>query len=247
MAITQGFLLPVTQKDGKQIVIMSPSTEGLNTWFHGAGDDITGSNGRGYGQEMTVKFSGSSPGETREIIWQYKEPIELHDGQGIFTPLGVWDVEDRVSLFSELPATPVTENISGSGNCNLYPIGPGMNIIVPAAGDGGYDVDLATAVPIESSDDASGYWNADYFTGEVTPSETPGSAVYNLLDFSPPSQYFAINMPCGQGHGVLDVDVYKVQWIHQSYKIHLQITKNTPGDGKVAMWLLGFRKYISQY
>lgn len=243
MGLTQGFILPVTQKDGKQIVIMSPSTEGLNTWFHGAGD-ATGSVDRGFGQRYIVRFDANETGSTKEVLIKYSEPIELHDGQGIFSPASAWDVEDTLNFYSELPGTPVIENLSGTGNCNLYPI-PGGNMLIPAMGDGGHDVDLTKAVPIPS-DDSTGFWNVNYFTGEVSPSETPGQAGYQLLDFQIPNQYFVINMPCGQGHGVLDVDVYKTQWIHQNYVIHFTATKNSVGAGKVALWLLGFRRFISR-
>jgi len=229
--------------DGKQIVTISPSSEGLNTWFHGAGD-ITGSIERSGGQKYLITFTAIEIGTTKEVSINYSEPIEIHDGQAIFTPAASWDVIDYAELYVEIPATPIVSNLSGTGNCNLFPV-PGGNLILPANGNGGYNVDLTKAVPVNSSDQ-TGYWDTDYFTGGVTSSATPGKAEYNLLDFQVPNQYFAVKMPLGQGHGLLDVDVYKTQWIHQNYKFHFVVRKDSPGAGKIAIWLLGFRRFITK-
>jgi hypothetical protein len=57
------------------------------------------------------------------------------------------------------PATTITPNGSNEGNCNVHPT---YGILIPAAGDGAYDIDLVTAdafIPLITS---GGMWRWSY-------------------------------------------------------------------------------------
>jgi len=104
------------------------------------------------------------------------------------------DIRDWVSmhLYAEASVPAVAE---GDGNAAKIPVGTEMNIIVPATGDGDWDVDGETLeageinkdlVPLPAYDadgNPNGYWDWD---PDATPSITPaaGNGGYNLFDFA---------------------------------------------------------------
>lgn len=221
--------------DGREIVVMSPSTEGLKTWFFGAGDG----DDRGGGTRIRLAWTAEEARGVKTVDIQFSEPVEVHDGQAVFSPAANWSPDDIVNLFAVLPATTTTPNGGGTGNCNRVPTGLGYDIIVPAAGNGAHDIVTPVPVPAEARD---GHWECDYGTGVVTPSPLPGAAPYYMLGVEL-QVYFLRNMPLGHGTGVLDVDVYKTEWIHQNYKLRVSVDKQSAGAGVFAAWLLGFRKY----
>lgn len=223
------------EPDGKPVVVMSPSTEGWMTWFTGAGDDLSPTppaSGRGDGQKLEIDFAGP---ETKEVAIQMLEPVEIHDGQLCWDP-ALWTKADRWSFFVRMPATVTTPN-AGLGNCNLVDLG-GYNLIVPAAGDGSHDIDLAQAVPVPMT---GGYWDANHATGVVTPSVTPGKADWGLFDVQIQS-YFMKNMGLGNPLGIFDIDTYKAEWISERWKLVLEVVRATAGAADVSGWLMFFRE-----
>ncbi|MGW8289041.1 MAG: hypothetical protein ACWGNP_02100 [Candidatus Bathyarchaeia archaeon] len=234
MAVTISDLAKRT-KDNKLIALVNPSTEGWATWFCGAGDHAT--NGRGEGTALKSTFTGAAE---QNVEVTFNEPVELHDGQVFWSPVANWDNDDRYSFAAVLPATPTTST-PGTGNCDKVASGQGYNIIVPAAGDGDYTVDLDDAVPVPS-DDSTGYWACNYDTGVVSVG-SPGAAEFHLIDAAV-TNYFLKHMPMGNPLGVFDIDTYKAEWIHQNWKLKLSIDKNSSSAGEVGGWLMLFRKYV---
>lgn len=232
------------EHDKRPVVVMSPSTEGWMTWFSGAGDDpapTPPASGRGQGQQLIVEWATADAlPSTKQVEIRFIEPVEIHDGEMLYPP-GQWGPKSRWDFSVRMPATTTTPN-AGLGNCNLVDVG-GFNLIVPAAGDGSHDVDLAQAVPVPASA-GTGYWDADRNTGAVSPSATPGSASWALFDVEIKS-YFMRNMPLGSPRGIFEIDTYKAEWISERWYLTLEVLRDAAeaqADTYVAAWLMFFRE-----
>jgi hypothetical protein len=241
--MTAGYVLPEFDTEGKQIVVPAPSSKGLKTWFAGAGDVKGPPVLRGAGQRIRLTWDAAEARSTKNVEWSFAEPVELHDGELFYTPAVNWNCDDIADFLVVLPATATTANGSGTGNCNKVPTGAGYNVIVPAADNGAYDVNLANAVPIPTNGSGvgTGYWDANIDTGVITPSASPGAAGYHLLDVEIKNAILK-NVPLGNPLGVFDVETYKVEWMHPNWKLRLTVSKNSAGAGDVAGWLMIFRK-----
>jgi hypothetical protein len=158
--------------DGKDKV--QPVTLSKNQWhyWHSVGDTAGALRN---GQQF--QLSRSADGDA-SCTWQYRDPVWMAGGELMFQGAAMGD---HVSFCVFAPATPVTAADGGNtGNCNVY-----YGVIVPAAGDGAYNVDLDEAHPVPAPSE-DGYW--DYalpanmqFSGTVTVSSAPGSAKYHLI------------------------------------------------------------------
>jgi hypothetical protein len=235
--------------DLKPIVTISPATEGFVTWICGAGDDLNPTppdSGRGTGDPFLLSFTALEIGQTKTADFCFIEPIEIHDGQVCWAPLSAWGPNDSFSLGLRIPATELTYNGSGTGNCNKMEIVPnsGMHIIVPAANDGAFDVDLTTAAPVEDREGSGGYWDNDYLTGAISPSTVPGAGRWNLFDFEVKG-WLIKNIRMTNPMGVFDIDVYKIEYFHPSWYLHWEVTKNTPGAGAASGWVFCFRSNVT--
>jgi hypothetical protein len=159
---------------------------GVYLYIAGAGDDAV--QGRGEGQLFNA--SRDTAGETT-IEWQFNDLVYMAGGGALFADavLGDW-----ASLWVTAPATAVTPNGGGTGNCNVV-----NGVIVPAAGDGAYDVDLSTAVPVpaQTAEGYNGYWEWDWpITGKGTISVgTPGEAHFHLIAAEVPLVRYAAKLP----------------------------------------------------
>lgn len=118
---------------------------------------------------------------TTVVEWQHRDRHFMFGG-GVH-----WhnaNAGDHVTVEVYAPATPVAPNANNEGNCNLVDPGIGADVlIVPANGDGAYDVDLANASPVPAVN-GTGYfdWDApDIGFGTVSFSETPGASAWHLL------------------------------------------------------------------
>lgn len=235
-----GVLFGPVESDGRPVVVISPSTEGLVTWLTGAADNpnpTPPSSGRGEGTPIALKFT--EPG-TSTLDIQFNEPVELHDGELYYSPPTNWTVDDHFSFSAVLPATVVTPNGTNTGNCNLVDLG-GYNLIVPAAGDGTHDVDLDVAVPVPTSKSQTGYWDVDCLIGVVTPG-IPDTAEWNLLDIPLELGYINKIRMCSPS-GIFEFNDYKVEWISERWLLRLSVTRVTEGAGDVGGWLMMFREY----
>jgi hypothetical protein len=235
------------ERDKKPVMVTSPATEGTFTWLSSKGDNLTPtppSSGRGEGQQLLLVWT-ADPGEpaTKEVEIQFVEPVELHDGHVSWR--GAWDFEDLWGISVRMPATVVTPNATNTGNCNLFDTGQGFNLVLPAAGDGTHDVDLEQAVPVPDGYNAKtgqgyGFWNVDQrWTEAITPNAEAQGEI-NLYDI-PLEMFFCKNMDCGNPLGVWDLDAYKAEWVSKKWKLCFQVTKLTPGAGKIGGFLMIFR------
>ena len=222
-------------KDGKQLITVTPRKATMQTWFHGSGD--TAPDGRGQGAPMSVSLEGGDEGQ---VEYQYLEPVWLHDGGVRWNEGGGWGPDDYFELSLKMPATPIAPNGGGTGNANLVD-----GVIVPAAGDGGFDVDLSTAVPVpvENAAAPDGFWEVSDETGEVTLSPTPGAAPYHLVAAA--LELFLMRaMPMiGTPHS-FEIEAYEVKMVHQTWVVCFKVTKASAGAGHVRGWLLGFRRKV---
>lgn len=226
--------------DKKPVMVMSPATEGTFTWLSSRGDDLSPTppaSGRGNGTQALLVWDGS-PGEglTKEVELQYCEPVELHDGHVSWS--SEFDFEDAWSISVRMPATVATENVGGTGNCNLVDLG-GYYLIVPAAGNGTHDIDYDQAVPIPA--DGPGYWDIDERWSENVTPNAGGTGRYNFLTISI-EMFFCKNMDCGDAMRRWDLDAYKAEWISKKWKLCFQATRAAAEvAGKIGGYLMIFR------
>lgn len=233
------------ESDKKFVFVVSPATEGTFTWLSSRGDDLSPtppSSGRGEGTQALLSFTEP---DTKEVEIQFCEPVELHDGHVSWKPASSWDFEDSWSLIVRLPATVATPNVGNTGNCNLVATGLGFNIVVPAAGDGAYDVDLDDAVPVpdgynKKTQLGTGYWDVERYWSETITANVEGEGEFNLYD-TEIDMSFCKNMDCGHPLGIWDLDAYKAEWISKKWKICFKVTKVTAGAGKIGGYLMIFR------
>jgi len=226
--------LDAHESDGRAVVAAYPAYMGTQTQFTSRGDDMaTGTPNTG----PRMKFNFTGP-DTKSVDVQFLTPVQLADGAAVFS--GAWDVsEDSISFSVEIGATATTTNPTNTGNCNLVDMG-GYNMIVPAAGDGTHDVDLAVAKPIIPDIDGGTLpWWVDLYTGATTPSARgDGNAI--LLDV-PQSSLFINCCPIGAADGHWDIEVYRAEYIHQSWVLRGTVTKQSAGAGLLAGELLIYR------
>lgn len=247
---------PRDPQDGKQVVVVSPATEGWNTWLMGAGDDLAPTppaTGRGEGTPFCLEFTlqevlDAAPDPAVKVLdFAFSEELEIHDGQVCWSQPGVqWDHTDSFSLGVHIPATTVTPNVTTEGNCHVVdaqgnPGAPDAThyIIVPAAGDGTYDVDLAQAIPVPAQ--GGGFWDCSYDGGIITPSALTGAAEFHLLTV-PVTSWLARNITMLHPGGWWDIDVYKTEWFHRRWKLRWEVKKKTQTLGVATGWVLGFRR-----
>lgn len=229
---------PLTSTSDRLLVVNFPADFGANLWLTSRGDDLV-NQVRGRGPKLAHKFDDvtRTEPEVKSVEIQFMEQIQLHDGHiDLANPAG-WDITtDEWELSVVMDANVVTPNVGNTGNCNLVDLG-GYNAIVPAAGDGAYDVDLATAVPLPQ---AGGGWSYDYKTNVLEPTD-PASSSWTLLDV--PIEVFvqiAVNVPASP-MGVFDFDAYDAQRVSPRWKIKFTVRKSSNGPGSIAGWIVCFR------
>jgi hypothetical protein len=193
--------VPMTS-DGKPIFQPSMFPGGVFLYVTGAGDTTV----RGNGQAFAVESEAAGEVATE---FNFKDWVYLASGglmwQG--AQFGDW-----VNFEFYAPATVVTPNGTQTGNCNLVDPGIGAAIlIVPANGDGSYDVDLSQAKPVPAygADGASnGYWEwtePDVGSGAVSVSPSPGAGGWHLYAAAIPLVKF-INRLHLLGAGAMDMN-----------------------------------------
>jgi hypothetical protein len=229
--------VPVDIANNRMLVVPFPADFGANLWLTGRGDDLE-QQSRGTGQALAMTFTG--PGE-QSVDLQFLEQIQLHDGQLFVQDPSAWDIGDEWDLGVLIPACVPVANPGGTGNCNVVDSGQGFNVVVPAMGDGAYDLDMATAAPLPGG---GGYWDYDYYSNALTPSKTPGSASYNLISVDVLLySHRSVPIPWHK-HSVFDFDAYDAVRISQRWKIRWTVKKLSSGSGKVAGWVVVFRQGI---
>lgn len=169
----------------------------MNPYFASQCDNIiTGT--RGDGTRLVASYADGASTENVLNI-QFIDYVQILGGT---IRVANANIDDYISLDCYAEATAVTVNVGGTGNCNLYDMGGGANMIVPAAGDGTHDVDLeeplnanlagspgqptlvTKAVPVPAVEEDGtpiGYYDWDRKTGAITPN--PGKGGYYLFNF----------------------------------------------------------------
>ncbi len=230
--------------DGKPVFDIYPGTAGFYTWITGHGDDpnpTPPATGRGTGTPLILEFTAEEIPATKSLEFQFNDPVEIHDGQIVWRDPANWSHLDSFSVGFKVPASVAVPNATGTGNCNKMPVGPGINAIIPANGDGAYDISPEGRHPVEDRQKQGAFWDNDYATGAVTPHPVPGRGKYNLFDVDL-SGWLVRNIHTTHPKGVFDIDVYKVEYFHPSWRLFWEARKETPGAGVLGAWIFCFRR-----
>lgn len=160
--------------DGKLIFLQSLFPGGVYLYYTGSGDTTN----VGDGTSLVVTTSTEDHDEEVEIT--FRDWYYVSGGFGFFRGA---EPGDWLSMFYYAPASEVTPNAQNQGNCNVV----NSVVIVPAAGNGAYDVDLETASIIPAYDEVtgveSGYWEwsePDTGRGTIT-AGSPGASPWHLM------------------------------------------------------------------
>lgn len=228
----------VKEQDGRQVVVTSPGNQGWSAFFAGADDDpapTPPATGRGTGTQILLSWVAVST-KTQDL--RFIEPVEVQNAQFYFDP-AQWNAGDLLSMGIKMAATVATPNGGGTGNCNLVSVGA-YNKIVPAAGTGTHDVNLADAVPV-AANQSGGEWDVDYELGTIA-AASPGEGAFNLFDQAF-TFYFVRNAPLGSPQGIFELVTYKPKWVHPNQRWLVEVARTTNGPGTFSGLLLLFRKY----
>ena len=171
--------------DGKPIIQTTILPQGSNIYLTGTGD---GETLRGGGN--LIALTKDEAGDATMDVGFLDTVVVL---DGVITFEGA-QINDYLSVEVVVPATAVVANGTNTGNCNLVdcPACPGVpagaHIIVPAAGNGAYDVDLedANLVPshMDFDNNPTGFfdWSDPYYgRGAITINVTQTGS-YHLVD-----------------------------------------------------------------
>lgn len=228
-------ILPLTPRtsDGKPIYLPSIFPGGVNVYYAGCGDHST--NGRGEGD--TFAINSDSGGDT-VVEFGFNDWTYIAGG-GIRYANGM--IGDWMSILLFAPASPTTA-ASGTGNCNII-----NGVIVPAAGNGAFNVDLSLAVPIPSFDEdnggePSGYWDWDepaVGRGSVVPSASPGSAKWHLLAVPVNLARFAAKFPLlGAEHVPMTVPAVKPKKVLPQWRYRVTLRNSGHANLQISWYLV---------
>lgn len=230
--------------DGKPIFLPNLFPGPVQLYIAGSGDHAT--NGRGMGQAFVA--SSDVEGDT-VVEWGFNDWLYLAGG-GIQVKDG--EIGDYVEMTAYCPATPVTPNGSNTGNCNLVDPGVGSAIlIVPAAGDGAYDVDLAQAnlVPAHETYDESnpaGYWEwtaPEVGKGTITAGDEPSKEFWHLFAVDIQLAKFVAKLPLmGTFMADITVPAVKPKKILPHWKMKVTLHNGGHTGLKLAWYLVTARK-----
>jgi hypothetical protein len=236
----KGQTLSTWEDDGKLVAALYPADQKNNEyiWLTGRGDHPT--NGRGEGTRLKITYGPGESGD-KYVDLQFNEQIQLHDGRMFVPDKDKWTDNDEWSFSIIMPATAVTPNGSGEGDCNLVDLG-GYNLIVPAAGDGTHDIDdMDAACPVGAG--GVGYWDYDMFTDTLTPSSTPGEAGWHLFDIQLEA-FFMKKLPVPTHNmAVFDMQPYKSERLSPRWKLRFTIHRASTGEATILGWVQLFRQF----
>jgi len=194
--------------DGTPAVLPCLFPNGVYLYLGGSGDTEAG---RGAGAPFVL--SKDTTGDL-STTWSYNDWV-LIAGGGLSYKEG--QPGDYATLEILAPATPVVPNAENQGNCNLIDPGIGAAIlIVPAAGNGAFDVDLSQAAPVPAWNTITGVGSGFYEwdkppTGKGTISiGLPQAAHFNLFAIEIPLVRF-INKLSLLGDGVLNFNTSAIE------------------------------------
>lgn len=206
--------------------------------------------------EVLLNFAGVDDGTARfdgtlfglQKAGQGDETQVLTFLDGIFLAGGhiEWDGGSwGSSVYMELWAPASTTKapaVANQGNCNKVPTGyPSLNIIVPAAGNGQYDLDVPVPIPANDGETnaQNGYWNYTepwLGKGTVSPNAT-ASGKYNLFDQPLELAHFAkLHLFRDTGSRDMIAPAIKPKWILPEWNIKVIIHNADSGKTLRLMW-----------
>ena len=209
--------------DGKPFVLPNSFPGEVLLNFTGASDKISA---------PTARFSGALFGLQQVGVGSTVFTVDFLDG--IFLAGGHinWDGGSwgsSISMYLSAPASttkaPATAN---QGNCNKVQVAQGAYIIVPAAGDGVYDLDVTIPIPAydDETNEQTGYWNySEPWVGKGTVSPTgTNTAKYNLFDFPITLAYFTkLHLFLDSGQRDMVAQAIKPKWILPEWQMQVII------------------------
>jgi hypothetical protein len=230
--VAEGVLAPVAT-DGKPYTLPNcfPGEVILN--FAGCSDGTA------------QRFAGDLFGLQQAGVGTATQILSFLDGMYLAGGHVAWEGGGYGSFVDFVLTAPATTTkapaTSGAGNCNKVPTGYGFNIIVPAAGNGQYDLDATTPVP--ANDDESyaqtGYWESSdpwLGNGVLTPG-VPTKAKYNLFDASLELTHFCkLHLFCSSGARDLIAPAIKPKWVLPEWKMKVSIYNAVSANTLTAVW-----------
>jgi hypothetical protein len=209
--------------DGKPYTIPNcfPGEVVLN--FTGCSDKITA---------PTSRFGGALFGMSKTGVGTETFTMDFLDGLYLAGGGISWEGGGYGSyVYFELAAPATTTKaplVANQGNCNKVDTGFGFNIIVPAAGDGVFDIDAA--VPIPANDDETnapnGYWEySEPWVGKgVVSAGIPAHGKYSLYDAPLELAHFVkVQTHLDTGIRNLVAPAIKPKWILPEWKMVVSI------------------------
>lgn len=228
--------------DGKPFVLPNifPGEVLLN--FTGCSDKLSPAERFGGSLFGVQQVGGGDTSQTLDFL----DGVFLAGGHIDWTG-GSWG--SYVSFEMVAPASTVKAPASpGTGNCNLVPIvGVGFNIIVPAAGNGAYDLDAPIPIPAftDETNEPNGYWDySEPWVGKGTVSAgSPGVSKYNLFDVPLELAHFAkIHIFRSEGTRDLIAPAIKPKWILPEWQMKVAVRNAGTGTLSVGWDLLLARR-----
>lgn len=224
--------------DGKPIFLPNLFPGNVFLYITGVGDTA---NAIGDGTEFT---NASNVAGTTTTEWQFRDWVYLSGGT-VITSDAVFG--DKISMMLYAPASTVSANVGNTGNCNLYALGGGKNMVLPAAGNGAYD--LVSGVPVPSYDEGNGeipdgYWDwSNPDTGLGTLSAAPNEGGYNLFDFPVNLVSFIKNIPLiGTGPVNIPIPAIKPKKVLPHWKFKVSLVNSGNSNLKVGWFLVTARR-----
>lgn len=227
---------PPVAADGKPFVLPNSFPGEVLLNFTGASDKISAPTARFGGALFGLQKTGVG---TSDFMVDFLDGVFLAGGH-INWDGGSWGSFISMSLHAPASTTkaPVTAN---QGNCNKVQVAQGAYIIVPAPGDGVYDLDAT--VPIPAYDDETnaqtGYWNYSepwIGKGTTSPSATP-TGKYNLFDFPITLAYFTkMHLFLETGQRDMVAPAIKPKWILPEWQLKVSIENVDAGKTLRAGW-----------
>lgn len=230
--------------DGRLYISPNIFPEECYMVFTGSGDKITEPQDRFGGDLCLLEKNGQGDSE-----------MDLRFIDGVYIAGGhiSWTGGDPGAyIYMELrsdASTVKAPQTPGEGNCNLVATGLGFNMIVPAAGNGQYDLDYAAPVPAyhPETNAKTGYWEySEPWIGKGTVSAGVAQhSKYNLYDEGLELNHFAkILLLTNEGTRDMFIPAMKPKWLLPEWYLRIELHNANNAKNLHVAWdlLLGRRK-----